>query len=279
MLIKKIGVFFLVISVFLSFGNFTLTGAVVGASEYSFVNLTAFIFFICGVVVVLVSGALETRVESADMTSQAIKKVLDRNLPENKSVIVDACYWINHAKEGDGLYNSFKGSTVPYEVLAELSGRNKRRPSLISKMVESGSVRPDEGYKVYIEKSKDILNQGSKAYTAGILIGVLEGGDPAPLKGDPDYWIYQNAITDINRKLEKNNEEVTPENQAREARWIYGISEGDAAVLASAIHDAKRGKVAVVLSDDGDLKEAVKYLKNTEGIKNILYFNSKGQAA
>ena len=282
MKMKQAGIFCLAASLLLSAGNFAFTGAVIGAGLYSYVSILALSFFIAGVVLILVSGTLEQRVERKDSVSfSEFKRSFNRNFPGYKTLIADSSFLINYAEAGDELidYLNSYDVVVPQEVLDEIGGKSRKRNSLLKKIVEANSRRPNGDYKKYLPIAEESLSQGSKAYVRDLVVSVIKGEVEEPRFGDVDYLLYHNAMTQLASKFTVPLEKVPRDNLIKGVNKTLGVSKADAAVLACAMAERDVGESPIVLEKDIDFEEAINYLHNIGKSSGLHYFNVYGRAA
>jgi len=277
---RNVGLFFVLVSLVLSSFNLLFTGAVVGAGSVS-LSLVAVVFFVSGVVLIFVGATLEGRVLGEGAVSLSdVEEYVNRGARDGDvTLVVDSSFLISHyyGKEKDLLdfLKRFGDVVIPKEVLAEFSGRRQRG---VKKTLEDGSRLPDDDYLKYMDKAREILGQGEKAYAYDIVYPILSGEEKEPQKGSEEHKEYSLAMNKLKWAVENRGDMSTNDNLMREADRHWAVSDADAAVLAVAMANGERGGEVVILERDKDIEEAVGYLGRIGG-NSFSYVNSYKRVA
>lgn len=278
MAFRKLGVIMLVASIWLSFYNFTFTGAVIGGGAYSSLSFMSVFFFIAGVMMVLVSGTLEQRVESVGRIKapSEIYSVINKNFPEvNKVFIADTSFLSTYLNNLE-IVNFLKETgdlVVPSVAIKELGAKKELRPyaEYFKRVSVPGG---DAGCDKYLNVARAALKSGSKPYYYDILKPHFEKGT-VPQIDSIDREDYDAAIEHLSKRIEHSHNPKADRRDFLNRHYIP--SEADAYILASAIKQLKEDKkIPIILERDEDFEDAIKYLNNV-GFRGVHFMNVRGK--
>jgi len=279
---RSVGLFFVLVSLFVSSFNLLFTGAVVGVSGVS-LSLIAVVFFVAGVVLIFTGVTLETLVVDENTVSpfEVIGRIENVAGGKDVAVVVDTSILGAYSEKGvrglmGGLRKGYGGAVVSDSVLAELRGdvKNLREPVL------KKSVAPTEGYEKYMKEARGYLEKGRKAFYYDEIIPIILGEKEAP-ESRHESALYVAAVKKLMRHVKSNYKEMTRENLLAVADRHWKVSDVDVDVFAAVLAEAKSGKKVVIAERDVDFEDAVREVKrvNPKLGSLIYYVNCYAEAA
>ncbi|MBU2576214.1 MAG: hypothetical protein KKF50_00650 [Nanoarchaeota archaeon] len=278
---KKIGVVFILGSIFLSLANLTFTGAVVGSGHsVGYWSLVAIVSFVVGVFLLVSGSRLETIVggfrvsDSKVVSKEKIFRTFEKNFPyAAPAVVLDTSFLISYSNNRREMVDYLKSHTdviVPEEVINEFNDTDQK---FIKDYLRKETKRPDESYKKYIDHAWEVLNTGKKATFYDILIGE----EDMPPEGSEIRKEYALAINDLKTFIIKDGKSVNEESIRKKAKKHWPVSDADVAVLAVTMDYEAKGKRSMIMEKDSDFKEALKYMQRNDNVQGISCFDAYGK--
>ena len=279
---RKLGVGFVLVSILISLGNICFTGAVVGGESSGFFSLVSIVFFIGGVVMIFVSGTLEKRV----LTKEGIVDpgtVMDRisyvKGGEEGTVVVGDTSFFGSFNDRDvrilmgDLDEKYGKPVVVDSVLDDLKLTRKKRD-----IVLNGSVTPSDDYKSCLKEARRYLEGTKKASHYREIVAIAKGRKKPSRREAAKYKV---VVEKLAGNLISKGKAPTIDNLVEEAKSHWKVSDADVDVLAAAISEARKGRVAVLLGKDSHFKDALGVLKKKDSKlgDRIHYINPYASAA
>jgi rRNA-processing protein FCF1 len=258
------GIILLVLGLFFMLNSkANITGAVIGASIFSskLGFMLGFSFLLVSVILMIVKDNEEAR-SLEDIAQDTFSKEPEK---EKRALLLDTSFIREYSGDLSKLKDFLKQYDkifVPKEILNEIKNYNAQR------LIKEKS-REIKGYEKYMKMSTKILEQTEKPQLYKILHPYVEGvlyGTTKSLSKE-ELRLIQEKTARLRKLAEEENLDISgtfKESLRKTNEYLENhckVSEGDAAVLASALKGASKHMHALICERDIDLRQAVDLIK------------------
>ncbi|MFH1451891.1 MAG: hypothetical protein ABIF88_01815 [archaeon] len=272
---KIVGILFIVLSIIISLKNLVITGNLIGTSTINIFNLIGTLFFIGGILLILVSRRnLEGLADEGIMLPSEAAARLNSIAGREKILVVDTSYVgaFSRIQVGDllrGLGTEYSSIVVPDRVLNELDRSSKVKGPIDVLLGNSKTKESESDFKKYQNLARSYLEKSGKKRLRDELVPIILG-EKEPPKTRREVEEMKKETIKIMGWLKRERYDVNRENIIYVLNNNYEVSDTDVDVLASAFSEAYKNpkKDIVVAEKDRDFEYAIDLIKNGgEGFK------------